>query len=165
MRCGAPTRGLVLAALLTAAGAASAIGGAAPTEPDCTEDGRRLLDGRTGLKARIAGQDFHLPTQASRCGNCHGSTPAAAATPTNSSLSIGPAGPAVRPAPVLDAALFRNRQARRGGPPSSYDSVSFCRLLRTGIDPASVMVGREMPRFDISAEDCASLWACLGARK
>ena len=47
---------------------------------------------------------------------------------------------------------------RRGGPPSRYDPASFCQLLRTGIDPASVMVDKAMPRYTLTDQQCALLW-------
>ena len=50
---------------------------------------------------------------------------------------------------------------RRNGPPSRFDEASFCRLLRTGVDPADIVVPRAMPRYAIDDTDCRALWAYL----
>ena len=46
-------------------------------------------------------------------------------------------------------------------PPSSYDRSSFCRVLRTGIDPASIIVGRIMPVYEIDDVQCSRLFRFL----
>jgi hypothetical protein len=51
--------------------------------------------------------------------------------------------------------------ARRGGPPSRYGADSFCRLLRTGIDPAHVLIVRAMPRYEIDDAQCLAIWNYL----
>jgi hypothetical protein len=50
---------------------------------------------------------------------------------------------------------------RRGGPPSAFDRDTFCRLLRTGVDPAWVVVDVSMPRYALSDEQCHALWTHL----
>jgi len=55
-------------------------------------------------------------------------------------------------------------QPRRGGPPSRFDDSSLCRLLRTGVDPAHVVIQRSMPRYELSDADCRALWAHLSKR-
>ena len=52
---------------------------------------------------------------------------------------------------------------RRGGPPSRYDAAGLCTLLRSGVDPAHVIILRTMPRYDINDADCQSLWLHLTA--
>ena len=82
--------------------------------------GERLFVGQEPLKGAIVGHDDALPAFASKCVNCH--DPAASEKASY--------GSKLTPAALLEAA------ARRGGPPSRYEARSFCRLLRTGIDPA-----------------------------
>lgn len=105
--------------------------------------GQRLFEGREPLPARIAGQDFALPADAARCSNCHGA---------QAPQRIGP---------LLTADSMTDATSRRGGPPTRYEPASFCRLLRTGVDPAFVILPRSMPRYDLSEADCADLWAHL----
>ena len=50
---------------------------------------------------------------------------------------------------------------RRSGPPSRYDAGSLCTMLRTGVDPAHVIILRTMPRYDITDADCRALWLHL----
>jgi cytochrome c553 len=116
--------------------------------------GRALFLGEAHVPARIAGQDFGLPAQASRCVNCHGATAtkaASAATPIAD----------VPGAPALSAATLTTLTRRRGGPPSRYDAAALCKLLRSGVDPAHVMIFRSMPRYEISDADCQALWLHL----
>jgi hypothetical protein len=42
--------------------------------------------------------------------------------------------------------------------------VSFCKLLRTGVDPVSVLVAREMPIYDLDDAQCTSIWNYLTAK-
>lgn len=120
------------------------------------ERGRRLFAGTEPMRGTIAGHTSALPSLASRCVNCHapgrstvGAAPASAA-PTNTSF-----------APLLTPAYLTAPSARRGGPPSRYDEAAFCRALRTGIDPAYVIVSRSMPRYELSDADCRALWRHL----
>jgi hypothetical protein len=107
-------------------------------------EGAELYDGRRALVARLRGHDEALPPAAARCINCH-----------EGPQAIGPA---------LDGQLLLQKQARRGGPPSRYDELSLCRLLREGTDPAHVMLPRAMPRYEIGDADCAALWSHLVRR-
>ncbi len=50
---------------------------------------------------------------------------------------------------------------RRGGPPSLFSQASFCRMLRTGVDPAYIVITRRMPRYTLSDEQCLGLWHYL----
>lgn len=115
--------------------------------------GRDLFHGDAALTARLTGHSHALPHQAAICSNCH---VAGSASPTpsanGSTRSFGP---------LLTPALLLQSMARRGGPPSRYDEASFCRVLATGVDPAYVMVRRDMPRYDMPAADCRALWVYL----
>ena len=103
--------------------------------------GAQLFDGRQPLLARIAGHEQALPAQAWRCANCHAGT-----------QGLGGA---------LDRSRLTAAQARRGGPASRYDLPAFCRLLRTGVDPAWILIDRAMPRFEIDDRQCEQLWTHL----
>jgi hypothetical protein len=136
-------------AAVAAALALALAGAGAATDEDAAR-GRRLFSGEAAVPARIAGQDVALPAQASRCVNCHvaGTAPPASAAATA-------AGPA------LNAQSLARPQRRRGGPPSRYDASSLCTLLRSGVDPAYVIIQRTMPRYEITDADCRALWAHL----
>jgi hypothetical protein len=136
----------------TLAAALIVLGSCTAAAADDAARGHQLFLGDVPLAARIVGQDFALPQQASRCINCHG--PGAAAA--------GAAGAGAQPAaPPLSAATLGQPTRRRGGPPSRYDAATLCVLLRSGVDPAHVMIQRTMPRYDITDADCAALWRYL----
>jgi hypothetical protein len=146
-------RGRARSALLLGAGliALAAVGTlwlAQQRENRQIDAGRAIFEGDQALDARIAGHESALPAQASRCVNCHGA----------------PAGSEPVPLPLLAAATLAEPVARRGGPPSRYDARSLCTLLRSGVDPAHVMVQRAMPRFDIDDLQCEALWQYLKNR-
>ena len=111
--------------------------------------GRALFIGRQPLTGRIREHQSALPPQVVKCDNCHGEQNRGAATAIKTL------------APRLDAALLLRTYSRRGGPPSVYDVNAFCKLLRTGADPAFVLVAREMPTYDIADGECAALWQFL----
>jgi hypothetical protein len=67
--------------------------------------------------------------------------------------------------PQLTSEYLTERARRRGGPPSSYDLPTFCAVLRTGIDPAHVVIRRVMPRYDIASADCTAIWTYLTATR
>jgi mono/diheme cytochrome c family protein len=119
---------------------------------DSAARGRQLFDGEVALPARIAGQDFALPAQPSRCINCHGPARGDAASQAAGAQRIGP---------TLTAGTLTDAVRRRGGPPSRYEAASLCALLRTGVDPAHVIILRTMPRYEIADADCRSLWLHL----
>jgi hypothetical protein len=108
--------------------------------------GEALFVGREPLKAAIRGHQGALPSDVVRCRNCHGPENLARADAV---------------APRIDRSWLVEARQRRGGPPSSYDSGTFCNLLRTGIDPVYVLIGREMPNYVVDDAQCASLWAFL----
>jgi len=110
--------------------------------------GLRLFAGTPPLEARLAGAPRPLPPETTACANCHRRVPDA---------------PGVRAliGPVLSADALPGERARRGGPPSGYDRDGFCRLLRDGIDPAQMQVGRAMPRYRLGDAECDALWSAL----
>lgn len=117
--------------------------------------GAVLFTGEGPLRAHLAGDDTPLPPESSRCRNCHvgaasSGAPSAAGDPGTASF-----GPALTPALLIEA------RARRGGPPSRYTRDSFCTLLRTGVDPAYVLLPRVMPRYELTHAECAALWSFL----
>jgi hypothetical protein len=120
-----------------------------------TARGRALFDGTAALPARVHGQDFALPAQASRCVNCH----VVPAAPSAAASAVAVA------APPLTAAALATPTRRRGGPLPRYDAASLCTLLRNGVDPAHVMIQRTMPRYEISDADCQALWLHLMERR
>jgi len=115
--------------------------------------GKALFTGSVPLKARILGHQTDLPPIAVRCSNCHSSQP----RPTSQSQA-GSAPSDIFASQLSRVALLENRP-RRGGPASRYDQAAFCRVLRDGIDPASVMVAQTMPRYLLSEKECGELWA------
>jgi hypothetical protein len=120
-------------------------------------DGEQAFEGRSPLSARIDGHESTLPARASACANCHRPS----ASPAGGD---GTPAPAASLGPRLTRAGLLEPAARRGGPPSRYDEAAFCRLLRTGQDPAGVMLPRAMPRYELSDADCMQLWRHLTRR-
>jgi hypothetical protein len=140
-----------LCLLLTACGAA---GAAAAADAAKAELGRQLFLGAQPLDGRIAGHSADLPASASRCANCHlaerGQRPVSAS--------------ASRPAafgPDLTAENLTRPRSRRGGPPSTYDEKSLCKVLRTGIDPVQILMPAAMPRYAVSDRECEAIWGYL----
>lgn len=130
--------------------------------------GRALFEGAPGrdgaapLRGRLAQQGLALPAAATRCINCHtnGDAGKAPGTPSADRRAVVPAESAGFGGP-LDAQRLARMQPRRGGPPSAYDAAALCRVLREGIDPASVLVDTAMPRYQASDAQCEALWAWL----
>lgn len=122
--------------------------------------GQALFAGQVALTARLVGHDQPLPSLATRCVNCHGAAADGAAA-ARAAANLGGAGPLARTAPRLDRASLTQMQSRRGGPASAYDAGALCRLLRSGVDPAQVLLPAVMPRYDISDAQCADLWTYL----
>jgi hypothetical protein len=111
--------------------------------------GEALFMGTASLPGRLAGHDLVLPTLATRCINCHGSD------------AVVPATGAV--APSLTRQRLTSLLSRRGAPPSRFDAVSLCRALRSGVDPAQVLLPTSMPRYEATDAQCADLWAHLAS--
>jgi len=123
-----------------------------PTNADYNllERGQRLFLGQESLIGRISGQDFDLPVEASRCVNCHISDQASQASEIKKKTQVF--------GPRLNQGTLLNKKSLRGGPAFSYTPKSFCRLLKTGIDPNHIMSKRSMPRYKISNKDCKAIW-------
>jgi hypothetical protein len=138
-----------LASTSVLAALALAVAQAACQGPDA-ERGQRLFTGDAPLVARIAGHDSTLPPHASRCINCHAT--GAGDARTAGSASFG--GP-------LTPQRLTGLHVRRGGPPSRFDEAALCRLLRTGVDPAHIVLPSTMPRYDVDEADCRALWVHL----
>jgi len=139
--------------LALALGTALAAGQAWPGEREAgghssAARGARLFDGTEPLAGTLSGHSAPLPGAATRCIQCH-------AGPGKSTAAVSGF------APPLDRRQLREVFPRRGGPPVAYDSASFCRTLRTGVDPAHVTLPRAMPRFDADQGQCAALWDYL----
>jgi hypothetical protein len=115
--------------------------------------GKKLYEGELPLVGRLAGDETALPTDATRCANCH---------PRSDGLGDGGA-PAFGP-PLTRAAMSVSRQ-RRGGPPTRYEETTFCRLVETGVDPAYVLIARAMPRYELDAGSCRALWKYVSASR
>ena len=115
--------------------------------PDFARRGSALYHGRHALKGKIRGHDEFLPADAVRCANCH------------EAARGGQLGRLT--APRLDRSLLVDSRQRRGGPPSQYNRQSFCKLLRTGVDPASILIARQMPIYEMDEDQCTSLWIFL----
>ena len=122
--------------------------------------GERLFHGEALLAGRIVGHTMVLPVTVSRCMNCH----EARSTAVSAAASAVAGGQAGRYGPTLDHETLGQLRTRRGGPPSRYDAAALCTLLRTGVDPAQVMIPQTMPHYDIADADCAALWAYLLSR-
>jgi hypothetical protein len=129
---------LILAAASTTSPAAN---------PSSAARGASLYRGKAPLHGQIRGHDDSLPPEAIVCANCH-----------NAKANTRLPG---TPAPNLDRDLLLQARQRRGGPPSAYNQASFCRLLRTGADPGYILIAREMPAYDLTDDQCASLWTFL----
>jgi hypothetical protein len=116
--------------------------------PASVARGARLFDGTEPLAGTLSGHGTPLPAAATRCIQCH----------------IGPGRSTAAAsdfAPPLSRRQLREARARRGGPPVAYEQASFCRALRSGVDPAHIVLPRAMPRFDADDAQCAALWDYL----
>lgn len=131
--------GLALVGAMHAAGAAQAC---APADAGCA-----IFTGERALTAHLRDDDRSLPPATSRCANCHTGTPSAASF-----------------APLLTPDYLLTPTKRRGGPASSYDEKNFCQVLRNGVDPAGVLVRKAMPRYEISDNECTTVWRYLTKR-
>ena len=108
--------------------------------------GRRMFHGDASLQGAIVGHPEVLPPRLTACANCHEGAAGLAAA------SFGP---------LLDGPRLTEMRGRRGGPPSAFSPTSFCRMLRTGIDPASILITRQMPRYTLDDNQCLGLWHYL----
>ena len=157
--------GLLLALLLVVA-----VGGWALNEARARAAlarGQALFHGEAPLAGRIVGHSVALPVGVARCMNCHETRSTAV---SSAASAVARASPGVEDAvagrygPALDRAALVQARPRRGGPPSRYDMAGFCALLRSGVDPAQVMIPLAMPRYEIGDADCEALWRYLLTR-
>ena len=134
--------GLLIVGWLAPARAAGAF-----TSPESSiSTGRRMFLGESPLEGTIASHTELLPARTVACANCH--------------LGVGLASGGSF-APVLSQSGLTQPSGRRGGPPSEFALASFCRMLRTGVDPASILITRRMPRYTLSDDQCLDLWHFL----
>lgn len=136
--------GLLILGAAATPGAATAPAASAPAAQDALRPGQQLFYGEVDLHGRIRTHVVDLPPQVVRCGNCH-------------AVRDGPDVPRSL-APRLTRNLLLEPLARRGGPPSRYDFARFCALLRSGLDPAYVLISVEMPVYNIDDDGCRALW-------
>ena len=113
----------------------------AETACDANDLGCALFNGQHPMAAHLRDDDRPLPAGTTRCVNCHVGTSKA---------------PAFAPPLTHDALL--GATSRRGGPISHYDATTFCRAVKDGIDPASVLLRKSMPRYQIADAECMALW-------
>jgi hypothetical protein len=146
-----PWRFLVCAGAAASAAVLVVPGTAAPNDP-LVQRGLQLYAGAAPLQGTITGHAAPLPPAATRCINCHAQGTAGPRGAASAASSFGP---------LLTRERLTQRIARRGGPPSAYDEAALCRLLRTGVDPAYVLIPRDMPRYEITDADCRGLWLYL----
>jgi hypothetical protein len=112
--------------------------------------GRDVFEGRVSVVATMSGHSVPLPVEASRCRNCH-----------SSELSPGQTRSFGTP---LNPEHLTRATGRRGGPVSRYDVLSFCKVVREGIDPTKVVINSAMPRYVLSDAQCSSLWSYVMSR-
>lgn len=122
-------------------------------------EGEALFRGEQAMNASLAGQSMGLPAVATRCSNCH-----EARQPVPLSDQAASAVSARTYASPLSAMWLQQARLRRGGPETVYDARSLCQLLRTGVDPAMIMVSTVMPRYQATEAQCAALWTYLTSR-
>lgn len=151
MHFGQLVRGLHLFVFALASIYNSAAVAAAPAKSSDEKRGERIFHGKEVLKGSLSGHTDKLAPQMSRCVNCH--------------THAKPANKGIKFAPVLTPAWLLEKQARRGGPAYAYNRDSFCKTLRTGIDPEYVVLGRTMPRFELDDAQCNALWTYLTTMK
>lgn len=122
-------------------------------------EGEALFRGEAGLTGSLAGQSQALPSLATRCSNCHEThQPVPLVDQASSPVS------ARTYASPLSAMWLEQARLRHGGPQTRYDARSLCQLLRTGVDPAMIMVSTVMPRYQATDAQCAALWTYLTSR-
>ena len=109
--------------------------------------GRGMFFGEGALRGTILGHTEALPLRVTTCANCHLDNAG-----RESSTSF---------APALSRHAMTELRSRRGGPPSLFSPTSFCRMLRTGVDPVYVLITRQMPRYTLSDDQCLGLWRYL----
>lgn len=132
--------------LVHQAGAAAASGAGPARDP---ERGKRIFHGLDAVQGAVQQQGTALPVHASKCINCH-----SAHTPT---------GAWAGNSQYLSATTLSLKVSRRGGPAYVYDQPAFCRTVRSGVDPAGIVLEAKMPRYQLSDAQCADLWFFLAS--
>ena len=97
--------------------------------------GKQLFEGLVMVPAKMSGHSVALPAEASRCSNCHANASAMRST----DVALGQTRAFATP---LNQTTLNTVFARRGGPASRYDSLSFCKVVREGIDPRQVVINK-----------------------
>jgi hypothetical protein len=115
---------------------------------ESSSSGRALFFGETPLRGVILGHELPLPPETVVCANCHLEDRQPISGVSNS-------------APRLNRARMTEFRRRRGGPPSQFTPATFCRLLRTGVDPAYILITHQMPRYTLEDAQCIDLWQYL----
>ena len=108
---------------------------------DPADLGCAIFSGQHPIPAHLRDDDRPLPAWTTRCINCHTQTEPAGAF-----------------APPLTRGYLLDAVSRRGGPPSRYNPVAFCRALNDGVDPAGVVLRKSMPHYQMSDVECTALW-------
>lgn len=133
---------LILACLLRPEAAS------APANADSSAStGRGMFFGNGALRGTILGHTEALSPRLASCANCH--------------LDEAGLGSSTSFAPTLNRQGMTQLHGRRGGPPSQFSPTSFCRMLRTGVDPTYILITRQMPRYTLSDDQCLGLWRYL----
>lgn len=117
--------------------------------PPAPERGKRIFHGLDVLQATVQKNGTALPAHASKCINCHSAQTPGGAWPGTSQY--------------LSATTMSRRISRRGGPAYAYDRPTFCHTVRTGVDPAGIVLESKMPRYEMSDAQCADLWFFLSS--
>lgn len=120
-------------------------------------EGQALFRGEQALRGSLAGQSMALPVMATRCSNCHETRQP---LPLSDQVASGASAARTYASP-LSAMWLQQARLRHGGPESVYDVRSLCQLLRTGVDPAMIMISTVMPRYQATQAECEALWAYL----
>lgn len=150
---------------------ANQAGSAQADTGEARERGRMLFLGEHALHGRITGHHQELPEAASRCVNCHrklfddGKSLPPPADAEAESLGTDAVPPENEDfAPTLGPDTLLSSRVRRGGPSSTFNAQTFCRLLRDGVDSTFILIPPEMPRYTLSDQDCNALWTFLISR-
>ena len=114
--------------------------------------GKQLFEGRAPVPAKMSGHSAPLPVAASRCSNCHTNAVPATSKSALSSQNRSFGTP-------LNQTTLNALMARRGGPATRYDALSFCRVIREDVDPSHVVINSAMPRYSVSDAQCVALWS------
>ncbi len=139
--------GRIAGALVVGCFLQTAAAGTSANPDSSASTGRRMFLGENPLQGAIVGHAEPLPARMVACANCH-----------LGKAGLGSDNPF---GPSLDRPRMMQRIARRGGPPSVFTPTSFCRTLRTGVDPAYILITRQMPRYTLSDDQCLGLWRYL----